>query len=597
MSDDKTLELSTYFPLTVRAEEGVLHPGNLRFIHSFRIGRSEDCEVRCVDRSVSRVHLDVLFEGGQWWVQDHQSRNGTFVDDQKIDRVCLRDFCTLRLGKNGPMLSLQVDNLLDDTVISAPQTMPEDDSSTNARSSFLSTSSSVSSESGVGQLPDSPDGFNQKSGNLEEAAQANVQGNLSSLKDSERDLSALRLSENKPSSDSQENFDQSIQGSNLQPPASPGRLSKFVRRKPQESATQIFRKVLRQDSAGEAGPSTVIIRTALKQAFQQKSRRYLLFLGGIGVLAVFLGLVAWVQYLKVESMKETASELFFSMKTMELGLAQLENVFVDQLQPDNLKAILARRDKLKAMQVQYEKFLEEIGIYSSTMSEEDRSIMRMARLFGECEIGMPPDFIKTVKSYIQKWRTTDRLTNSVERAQNRGYGHKVSKIMLAHHMPPQFFYLGLQESNFNTRAVGPRTRFGIAKGPWQFIPSTASEYGLQNGPLVAYQKYDPHDERHNFEKATRAAAKYLNHIYTTEAQASGLLVMASYNWGQTRVRKLIRQLPENPRERNFWELLKRFKIPRETYDYVFYIFSAAVIGENPSLFGFSFPNPLNDGEG
>ena len=73
--------------------------------------------------------------------------------------------------------------------------------------------------------------------------------------------------------------------------------------------------------------------------------------------------------------------------------------------------------------------------------------------------------------------------------------------------------------------------------------------------------------------------------------------MASYNWGQTRVRKLIRQLPENPRERNFWELLKRFKIPRETYDYVFYIFSAAVIGENPSLFGFSFPNPLDDAEG
>jgi len=591
MSDDQTVQLSTYFPLTVRAEEGVLHPGDLRFIHSFRIGRSEDCEVRCIDRSVSRVHVDVLFEAGQWWVQDHQSRNGTFVDGQKIDRLCLTGFCKVKLGKEGPILSLQVDSLLDQAALSTPRTTPE-------VTSFPNLSSIFSPDKDVVESSVSSDDSDQISSNFEEVARADVGGNLTGFIDSENDSPELRLSERQPFFASQENSNQSIQDSSPQPPTPPGRLSSLVRRKkPQESATQIFRNVLRRDPASEAGPSTVIIRTALKEAFHQKSRRYLMFLGGIGVLAVFLGVVAWVQYLKVESMKKTATELFFSMKTMELGLAQLENLVVDQLQPENLKAILARRDKLKAMQVQYEKFLEEIGIYSSTMSEEDRAIMQMARLFGECEIGMPPDFINTVKSYIQKWRTTDRLTNSVEQAQSRGYGHKVSKIMLAHHMPPQFFYLGLQESNFNTRAVGPPTRFGIAKGPWQFIPSTASEYGLQNGPLVAYQKYDPRDERHNFEKATRAAAKYLNHIYTTEAQASGLLVMASYNWGQTRVRKLIRQLPENPRERNFWELLKRFKIPGETYDYVFYIFSAAVIGENPSLFGFSFRNPLSDVEG
>jgi membrane-bound lytic murein transglycosylase D len=57
---------------------------------------------------------------------------------------------------------------------------------------------------------------------------------------------------------------------------------------------------------------------------------------------------------------------------------------------------------------------------------------------------------------------------------------------------------------------------------------------------------------------------------------------------------LVRSLPPNPKERNFWKLLEkdREKIPKETYDYVFYIFSAAVIGENPRLFGFNFDNPL-----
>ena len=46
------------------------------------------------------------------------------------------------------------------------------------------------------------------------------------------------------------------------------------------------------------------------------------------------------------------------------------------------------------------------------------------------------------------------------------------------------------------------------------------------------------DERHDFEKSTLAAVQYLRDIYDTEAQASGLLVMASYNWGERRVIKL-----------------------------------------------------------
>ena len=70
--------------------------------------------------------------------------------------------------------------------------------------------------------------------------------------------------------------------------------------------------------------------------------------------------------------------------------------------------------------------------------------------------------------------------------------------------------------------------------------------------------------------------------------------MASYNWGESRVIKIIEGMPENPKERNFWKLLAEHKaeIPKETYNYVFSIFAASVIGENPKLFGFDFDNPL-----
>ena len=102
----------------------------------------------------------------------------------------------------------------------------------------------------------------------------------------------------------------------------------------------------------------------------------------------------------------------------------------------------------------------------------------------------------------------------------------------------------------------------------------------------------PLDDRFDTHRATDAAARYLRDIYNKEAQASGLLVIASYNWGPTNIRKRIRQMPDNPRDRNFWQLLKQHKIPKQTYDYVFYIVSAMVIGEDPALFGFDFDNPL-----
>lgn len=630
MSDDRTVQLSAYLPLTLRVIKGALRPGTLRFLSSFRIGRSEECEVQCLDRSVSRVHADVLFEMGQWWIQDHQSRNGIFLNGQKVERAPLPSSCSLKLGVDGPVFSLEIANLLEE--VSSSSRAP------SSKQTALKPDSAFPSSMGSSDSPEFRpdvvvDDLDRRLAHLNEVAKeaerrvkspnlpgGQEQDNLSIAQNSEKasgladvkEPSSTSLPQGASSEASLKNSRPASPPLPIEPsapledvdypPPDPSRMrSKFGRKKTQESPTQIFQQILRQHKLPESdesssdhhGPSTVVIRDALKKAFRQKSRPYLMYLGVLGAMSILFGIIAGVQYLRVESMKETAEDIFFTMKSMELELSQLESLVVDELPPDKLQAILSRREKMKAMQVQYDRFLEKIGIYSPSMSEQDRSIMRMARLFGECEIGMPPDFVDKVKEYIQRWRTTDRLLTSVQRAQRQGYGPKVAETMLTHQMPPQFFYVALQESGFDIQAVGPRTRFGIAKGPWQFIPATAVDYGLSTGPLVEVRRFDPRDERHNFEKATKAAAKYLKDIYSTEAQASGLLVMASYNWGQTRVRKLIRQLPKNPRDRNFWELLKQFKVPDETYDYVFYIFSAAVIGENPKLFGFSFQNPLS----
>jgi hypothetical protein len=84
-----------------------------------------------------------------------------------------------------------------------------------------------------------------------------------------------------------------------------------------------------------------------------------------------------------------------------------------------------------------------------------------------------------------------RLDEAILRAEEHGYGKRIADIMLEHGMPPEFFYLALQESSLKIEAVGPRTRFGYAKGMWQIIPGTAQENGLKVGPLVGQPRAEP----------------------------------------------------------------------------------------------------------
>jgi hypothetical protein len=128
---------------------------------------------------------------------------------------------------------------------------------------------------------------------------------------------------------------------------------------------------------------------------------------------------------------------------------------------------------------------------------------------------------------------------------------------------------------------------------WQFIPETGRKYGLLIPPRGEVT-LDPGDQRLQWDLATEAAAKYIKDIYATDAQASGLLVIASYNWGERRVIDLLKKMPPDPRLRNFWKVLGEHpdQLPPETYNYVFMIVSAAVIGEDPRMFGFPFDNPL-----
>jgi membrane-bound lytic murein transglycosylase D len=355
-----------------------------------------------------------------------------------------------------------------------------------------------------------------------------------------------------------------------------------------------LRTIFRKSGYVSVGEHKAILMRAFNGLRRSQKRKYLKYIVALSVVVCGAALYAYIQHQKIQKQEEGAREIFYQMKELELVIGRLQSQL--SAHPDSAMQAEAAWSwsKLRDLNASYEKYINDLGVYGKEMTEEEKTIYRVARVFGECELTMPKEFVSEVKNYIGLWKRSDRLVRSVRRAQSHGYADKISRSLLAVHLPPQFFYLALQESEFDTAAIGPPTRFGIAKGMWQFIPATALQYGLRTGPLVQMARMDPRDDRHRMQRANDAASKYLRDIYNGEAQASGLLVIASYNWGHNLVRGLIRAMPENPRDRNFWKFLSTYKtrIPHETYDYVFYIISAAVIGENPSLFGFAFQKPL-----
>ncbi len=369
----------------------------------------------------------------------------------------------------------------------------------------------------------------------------------------------------------------------------PGLTPKGGTRKVRTS--DIVDRYLANEAPVEMSPHTQLIRAALQDrqaqetsSWLKRTRRYRIAVLALILLSIGAGGAAVWQARRVQALRVAAGAVFNTMKSLELDVRRLEA----KTAPD--RTIQERRRRLEA---QYEDLVKTLGIYSDRTPEDVKLIYRTVHRLGESEATVPRGFVDEVLKYIKLWKKAD-LEASLTRANAQGLGKRMTGILLTHNLPREFFYLALQESKLDTRAIGPSTRFGVPKGLWQLIPPTAEAYGLQLGPLQGERKFDPSDDRHDVAKATTAAARYLEDIYTTDAQASGLLVMASYNMGETRLRALIRTLPESPADRNFWALLEKHRksIPSETYDYVFRVVSAAVIGANPRLFGFDFDPPL-----
>ncbi|MFO0659956.1 MAG: GGDEF domain-containing protein [Polyangiaceae bacterium] len=62
------------------------------------LGRSKDCNCRLDDASLSRTHAQIIRQLDTFVLEDLQSRNGTYRNDERVERARLRDGDRIRLG-------------------------------------------------------------------------------------------------------------------------------------------------------------------------------------------------------------------------------------------------------------------------------------------------------------------------------------------------------------------------------------------------------------------------------------------------------------------------------------------------------------------
>jgi soluble lytic murein transglycosylase-like protein len=321
---------------------------------------------------------------------------------------------------------------------------------------------------------------------------------------------------------------------------------------------------------------TVVAPAALRP---ERFRRWALRAGFL--VSVVVAVLAVVLYYREreqnKDLRRLAGEVFYQMRTLDAEIVRMRrrgSVLAD------IRRAIYGKQKLER---EYDRYLGILGLYDRKTPTQ-KAVMSLARRLGETDLDVPPEFYKLAMSYVDKWRSSPRLRPSVDRARQRNLVEKIQRALDQQGLPREFLYLALQESNFDATLVSPRTSLGVAKGLWQLVPETAVQYGLNLGPLSNEPKYDPLDERHNEDRSTEAAVRYLAYLYTTKAAASGLLVIASYSYGQSRVIEKLDELPDDPQERNFWNFYENGWIPEETRDFVMYVFTAALICEQPDLF-------------
>lgn len=181
---------------------------------------------------------------------------------------------------------------------------------------------------------------------------------------------------------------------------------------------------------------------------------------------------------------------------------------------------------------------------------------------------IPTEVNPLVEQWISYFQGRGRRHMERYLARSTRYEKLMKKVLRDNGLPEDLFYIALIESGFNSQARSHAS----AVGYWQFIRGTGKRYGLEINTMV--------DERKDPVLATQAAAEYFKGLYSVFG--SWYLAMASYNVGENRVKREVM----NHYTRDFWELAKKKRFPKETIHYIPKFIAAKLIAKDLKKYGF-----------
>ena len=223
----------------------------------------------------------------------------------------------------------------------------------------------------------------------------------------------------------------------------------------------------------------------------------------------------------------------------------------------------------------------------------DQQEQHISEMTGDRKVKLNDEAIAAIKKRVD-WYVSRTGSSSLE------YGREDLKLIYSRAAPylPEIrrafearripivigIYLPMIESEYKPCF---RNEIG-ATGLFQFMPGTAKRYGVSEQEMC------------DINLMSTAAAHYIADLMAElgDDSQSMTLVLLSYNRGEEGVRFALRELRDTAvYERNFWSLYSnREKLGQgfttENANYVPGFFAAAIIGENPAVFGLNHP-PLS----
>ncbi len=535
------------------------------------LGRKSENHFVFKDEVVSGHHAEIRRKGEHYFLADLDATNGTFVNGKPVREVELQDGDKIEIGARGPLLEFRSETKVTE---SRPSLRPLSDGWENG----MDTIPLEHGSSTLGRSPESDIVVGRTHGSVVSSRHVTltVHSSYCELEDLDSSngtfvngerIGKVRL----------RHGDKVELGSGGPAFEFHWSAQRHGRRdEHRKESEKIFRKLERAAKGGQAGEQTMLFLHAANKFYRRRRWPFI----ALSAVILTAGLVVtYLYYLKVsenQRIRSSAQDIFYHMRAIEVQLVRQR----DLMPPAEFERL---RNERRKQEQDYDQFLRNLGLYQGKTPVQS-AIMRLSRRLGETDLDVPADFYQTTMDYVARWRSTPKLRNALDRARQRNLPQIIRAALDQYGLPREFFFLPLQESSYDATSVGIQTTFGIAKGMWQLIPSTALEYNLRLGPLKDAPRFDPSDQRHDEIASTQAAVRYLAFLYSTKAAASGLLVIASYNYGQTRIINKLDELPNDPRQRNFWNFYRNGWIPNETRDYVMSIFSAALICEKPDLF-------------